>query len=879
MQTGNTPFKITILAVSLIFFFGCGTSRKTTSVNPEAESEKKVMKEPAVYKAEATKFFDLIHTRLEVSLDWANREMPATAEVTLKPHFYATNKLVLNARGMAIKEVKLVKGDKREEVAYVYRNDSIIITLDKVYERTDSVTVYVDYVARPETLPKGGSAAITEDKGLYFINADGSDPQKPKQLWTQGETQAASAWFPTIDWPNQRSTQEMYITVDTAYVTLSNGKLISSIVNAQNGTRTDYWRQDLPHAPYLFMMVVGDFAVVKDEWRGKEVSYYVEPEYEPYARDIFGHTPEMMEHFSKLLGVDYPWVKYSQIAVRDYVSGAMENTTATVHGEFLQNDRRGLLDGSYEEYISHELFHQWFGDLVTCESWSNLTLNESFATYGEYLWNEYKYGRDEADYGGQSDLNVYLREARNKQVNLVRFDFKKQEDMFDAHSYNKGGRILHMLRKYVGDEAFFASLKKYLSENKFATAEVPDLRIAMEKVTGEDLNWFFNQWYYDKGHPQLRIDYRYDELAGVVYVKVTQQQDLSKTPLYKLPVAIDIYTGNDVRREKVTITRMEEEFTFSVISKPLFVNFDGEKMLLCVKNDQHTNEEWISMYNKGPLYLDRFEAVSKLANTYVSNTAEAEIVERALADRHWNIRLLALKNVKNLVKGNPDGMKPKIILMAQKDSKSDVRSLALERLAEFYPNDETVDAVIRTALNDSSYNVMNTAMGLVLDAHKAEGFALLRKVETDENKRVRSMAADFYSIYGSDDNYSYMSDVYRQTQGFEKYEAAQNFGRFLLRCNPDLATEGIKLLSETGYHHPQWFVRLSAVRSLAEISKSYGKKSLRDDQGGTTQPGDSILEERVAMANEKVRKSAEEEVNAIKAQETDPNLKKIYNKD
>jgi aminopeptidase N len=871
----TSPVPLIYLA-TLTFLFSCASPKKVVETKP-ATPVKKVTTPTYPYRATATRAFDLIHTKLEVSFDWTLQQMPATAEITLKPHFYESNKLFLNARGMAIKEVKLVKGGVREEVPYEYRNDSICITLDKMYNRNDTITVYVDYVSRPEDLPTGGSSAITSDKGLYFINADNSDPLKPQQIWTQGETQAASVWFPTIDWPNQKSTQEIYITVDTAFVTLSNGRMLSSVVNSYNGTRTDYWRQDLPHAPYLFMMAIGKFAVVKDSWRGKEVSYYVEPEFGPYAKAIFGNTPEMMEFFSKLLGVDYVWDKYSQVVVRDYVSGAMENTSASLFGEFMQKDARGLLDGNNEDVISHEMIHQWFGDLVTCESWSNLVLNESFATYGEYLWNEYKYGADEADYSGQRDLMSYLREARGKQVDLVRFNYKKQEDMFDSHSYAKGGRVLHMLRSLIGDDAFFESLRIYLERYKFGTAEVHQLRLIMEEVTGTDLNWFFNQWFYSAGHPDLRIEYRFDEVLLKVFVKVKQQQDTDIAPIYRLPVAIDIYSGNDKFRKEIIITELEQEFSFNVTSKPDLVNFDAEKMLVATKNDLHSNPEWITMFHKAPKYLDRYESLNKLATNYVAGTPEADVVKKALSDPHWNIRLLALKNVKNLVKDDMDGMKKVLLKKAAADDKSDVRELAIERLMEFWPNDEEAGNQVRAALNDSSYNVMETALGLIIENNRMEGLSIVRALENDPNKNIAAMVSDFYALYGSDEQFDFMIATTQKAQGFDKYGAMQSFGKFLLRCSPPVAEKGLAELQQTGTHHEQWFVRLSAVQALAEIAKSYGKNQSTSNTTAT-QPGDDVLKQRTELLNENVRKKAAEIVETIKAQEKDENLIRIYSK-
>ena len=252
-----------------------------------------------IYRASNTKSNDIIHTKLEVKFDWANAWLFGKATIEIKPYFYPTNKLYLNARGMDLYKVQLLKDKTYTDLKYVYENDSIKIDLDKTYTRNDKYFVFIEYKSKPNDLKKGGSNAITSDKGLYFINPKGEDPNKMPQIWTQGETQSSSAWFPTIDSPNERMTNEIYITVDDKYTTLSNGLLSSQTKNA-DGSRTDYWKMDLPHAPYLVMMGIGEFKKVTDTpWKGKEVSYYVEKEYEPYAKAIFGNTAEMLEFFSK----------------------------------------------------------------------------------------------------------------------------------------------------------------------------------------------------------------------------------------------------------------------------------------------------------------------------------------------------------------------------------------------------------------------------------------------------------------------------------------------------------------------------------------------------------------------------------------------------
>ena len=421
-------------------FLGAIFSSNTISAQTETSGREKV------YRATHTKVTELKHTKLKVDFDYQKEQKNGEEWLTASPYFYATNELTLDAKGMLIHEVALDHNGKKSPLKYDYKDDVLKITLDKTYQKNQEYTVYIKYTSRPNEVKQEGSAAISDAKGLYFINAQGKDPDKPTQIWTQGETESSSAWFPTIDKSNQKTTQEIYMTVPDKYVTLSNG-IMKGSEKAGNGLRTDHWVMDKPHSTYLFFMGVGEYAIVKDKWKNIPVDYYIEKEYEPYAKQIYGNTPEMIEFFSKKLGYEYPWAKYAQISGRDYVSGAMENTTATLHGSAVLQKPGQLIDeNSWEDTIAHELFHHWFGDLVTAESWSNLTVNESFANYSEYLWNEYKYGKDQADYHQMTDVNMYIHNPGDFKKDLVRFDYASREDVFDLVTYQKGGGILHMLR-------------------------------------------------------------------------------------------------------------------------------------------------------------------------------------------------------------------------------------------------------------------------------------------------------------------------------------------------------------------------------------------------------------------------------------------------
>lgn len=856
-----------VIAVS-ITLSACGLSKKssgnadnnTAVVNLDTVQALAKAPEPEEYQASATRVNDLIHTKLDVSFDWGKQYLYGKATITAKPYFYPASTLALDARGMEIKEVALVtsepapvhanalvkpgtKGKPNEPAAvvtkkplkYTYESDVLTIDLGREYKNTEEYTVYIDYVSKPNELKsKGGSAAITDDKGLYFINPDGKEKNKPMEIWTQGETQSTSVWYPTIDRPNERQTQEIYMTVDKKYTTLANGELAFSTDNG-DGTRTDYWKSELPFAPYLSMMAVGEFAVVKDnKWRGKEVNYYVEKEFEPYAKAIFGNTPEMLEFFSNKLGVEYAWNKYSQVVVRDYVSGAMENVSATLHGEFMNSTDRDLLDGDHEDVVSHELFHQWFGDLVTCESWSNLPLNESFATYGEYLWIEHKYGRDEADLHSAQSRAGYLAEASRKQVDLIRFQYEDKEDMFDGHSYNKGGQVLHMLRTYVGDDAFFASLKLYLETNKYTSVEIHNLRLAFEKVTGEDLNWFFNQWFLSPGHPDLIIRTSYDAATKKEKVQIKQVQDFKKTPLFRIPMYVDVYGANAVaKRNRIIITKADETFEFDAAEKPLLVNVDAEKALLCTKDEIKTPQEWEFQYKNGPLYLDRAEALTELGKK-AKDSISTRVIIAALNDKLEDLRGDAIRMLKDIQPGHEKEVKEKLVSLAKNDPKASVRSAALEYLTDNY-TDSDLQSLYKNGLNDKAYSVLGASLAGIAKANAEEGMRLAKQYETEKSVSVLYSIADLYSKYGSDENSDFFVNAEDHFTGFDKIGYITTYAAFLKRAKKDeTVNKGVAI-----------FERIAKDEGISKWVAYYAKKSIKDLM--------TMYEDRESSASQKLK--------------------------
>ncbi len=770
------------------------------------------------YNPEATRHFQLLNTELKVRFDWEKKRMPGEAVLSLSPHFYPQKVVVLDAKGFDLH--KVARLDRADTLALAFSYDSLKlrITLDRTFTRHDTLQLFVRYTAKPSEHDSGGSAAITDDRGLYFINADGKNPYKPKQLWTQGETEASSCWFPTFDAPNAKTRQEIYITVDTAYTSISNGILVAQYENS-DGTRTDYWKIDQPHAPYLAAMVVGKFAKISTTWQGKEVSYYVEPAFAPYAERIFGRTPEMLTFFSEKFGYAYPWDKYAQVVVRDFVSGAMENTSVSVFMEEVQVDDRYLVDDNWDDIIAHELSHHWFGNLVTCESWANLPLNEAFATYAEYLWNEHKYGRTAADLVWKDHLESYLEEAETKREPLIRFRYTDREDMFDSHSYAKGGVILHYLRHIVGDEAFFESLNRYLVKHAYQTAEVHDLRIAFEEVTGQDLNWFFEQWFMQAGHPELYVKEEYEE--GTLRLFVTQQQDTRFSPLYRLPLAVDIWVAGKKERHTVEISERNHMFSFATAQAPDLVLLDAESVLPGVIDHIKTTEAFIRQYREADRIAAKFDAIEQLS-TGLEEMDVFPVLLAALEDPEPIIREFTADLLANYEGAKRKEVAGALEKRATSDKVSDVRAAALNALASL--GDYT--ALLEKALQDSSYLVNAYALYHLGKAKKDKALPTVERFEAYNNINIQSVVADFYSAFGISNKLPWFEEQLLRSSASVAPMLLNYLGSYLMNQPLDAQQKGVVLLSEYAKTAAQPTHRIAAFQSLMLLGDVAGVPAL-----------------------------------------------------
>jgi aminopeptidase N len=765
------------------------------------------------YQASATRSMDLVHMKLQLEFDWKSQQVKGLAQLFLTPYFYPQKMVVLDAQDFEVESVAISRGtDYFEGLNYRYDEKELQVYLPEELVPGDTVELVIYYVAFPEKNSGEGSAAITDTKGLYFIDPMDTIPGKPTMLWTQGETQHSSKWFPTIDRPNERLTHDIWLTVPDSMVSISNGRLIQQ-ESLGNGLRKDYWKMDLPHAPYLVAIAVGDFAKVTASHGDLPLGYYVEKGFEKGAAKVFASTPQMIGYFEKTLGVPFPWQKYDQIVVRDFVSGAMENTTASIFMEELLLDEREALDSEWDYIIAHELFHQWFGDLVTAESWSNLTLNEAFANYSEYMWNEKRYGQDQADLKLVVEKEGYFAEADAEPKELIRFNYADAEELFDAHSYNKGGLVLHMLRRQLGDAAFFKGLNLYLTQHAFQAVEAHDLRLAMEQVSGQDLNGFFNQWFFAKGHPELTVEVDYSKPENLL-IRFSQVQDLNEFPVFQLPITVSWYEGTVRETKTVQLTQAEQEIALEN-GNPISLVYVNEGQEILMKGNQVlSNAQYLRQFQESQLGVARYAALDSLVSREAAEELRV-VLPLTLEDSFAAIRERGL----SLLVGGDQWkealaeLEGKIYRLAEEDTDNKVRAGALEVLAEWNPSGYR-GAFTRLA-RDPSYLVAGAAlMGLARVTDPAVELSWMEAFERETNFRMSVGLAEYYlenKILGKG---PWFEQTFSKLSGEGLYYFMGYYGSYYMEVEVSQKEKALRQLFAVLEYNTKDFLRLGAFQTL-----------------------------------------------------------------
>lgn len=723
MQTLRSKWLITRLFCLMLVLAMCAPQLALAqSSGPQSQTQQAQPKLPPRNYI-PNRNYDTRHIKLDLRFDWEREQALGTATITFAPLTTNLQSVEFDAANMTFSSVKLASGTplKFEPDA---PKEKLRIVMDRVYQPSDLLTVVIAYNTNGVSKDTGIGGF---GRGLTFIKPSPDDPTRPKQIWSQGETEYNHYWFPCHDHPNDFATTEMIATVEKPMMVVSNGKLVETKTN-NDGTRTFHWKMEQPHASYLTSIVVGEYAAVEGSYAGIPVITYVYPNEVEEGKVAAARLPEMVKFFSEKTGVKYPYAKYAQTMTRDF-GGGMENITATTQTDSMIHDARTTLDRDWDGLQAHELAHQWFGDLVTCRTWADIWLNESFATYFQAMWDEHRLGRDAFLYlDVRNNQNAYFG-SWNQGIRrpIVTSNYANKDAVFDNYAYPRGAAVLHMLRRYLGEENWWRTINHYLMKYAHQPVQTEQFRIAIEETTGQPMDWFFEQWLYRMGHPVFNVTQSYDAAAQQVTLKVRQEQKpdpnsgYPQVGFFRALVEIEIETPGNKRVERVMVEPKEEQtFTFTVDSTPLLVNFDyGSTLIKELKFDKPT-DELVYQLTRDEDVAGRLWALGQLTARLSEkgiNAAERQKVASALGaalnnDKFWGVRV----DVATAIGGLPDTEIRASLLAATKDKDARVRTSAVGALAK--SKDPQLASVYLPLLNDQSYATIR-ASALALGETKA----------------------------------------------------------------------------------------------------------------------------------------------------------------
>jgi aminopeptidase N len=642
---------------------------------------------------------------LDLRVDLAKKTVDSKATISfrcVKP----TQTVSLDAVDFVVKHVAAKLGQKSIDPArFTSDGKKLIVDLGTRLQAGEAGTLEVAY-------------RVQEPKdGLHFFVPGKSDRETPLLVWSQGETSTNRYWIPCIDEPDQRQTTEIIVTVPEGFEAVSNGKLVQRQDNPAEKTVTFHWKQEIPHPSYLVTLVVGEFDVVRHEWEGIPVLYYVPKGHRAEAEPTYGRTPEMLAYFSQRFGVRYPWAKYAQVTCFQF-GGGMENTSATTMGERILCDQRSLLDRTSESIVSHELAHQWWGDMVTCRDWSHTWLNEGFASYAEALWDEHARGSDEYAYNMDRKAARAIRAGKERPVMDRRYT--NPQSMFDDRSYPKGAWIVHMLRNRLGDEAFWKGIQRYGTENQFHSVETCDLRRSLERATGRDLERFFYDWVERPGNPELDVATEY--LPDSQQARLTIKQTQAGEP-FEFPLKIVLTCAG--QKEPVVLNEMMTEKELNVrlsIPGPLErIDIDPDQAILMELKETKAHALWRAQLLESPSVSVRLRAVQHFAQSKA--TEDHELLARALdQERFWGVRIELATAL-----GNAKGPAAKqALLKGLKETDARVRRACVEGLGKLGADTE-VAATLKDILGkgDPSYAVEGAALTAYARQEQKDAVAII----------------------------------------------------------------------------------------------------------------------------------------------------------
>ncbi len=737
-----------------------------------------------------TRDYDLQHSRIALRFDLEQRKVTGDVTHSLAILREGTTKIEFDSVGLTIQSVLLNRSPAKFESTAA----KLIVPLRDAAHAGDKFDVEIRYEGKPT-------------KGLYFILPDKDDPNRPNQIWTQGESEDTRYYLPTYDYPNDRLTTETILTVPSSFLTVANGKLIS-VTDAGKNMKTWTWKEALPSSTYLITVVAGDLDEVKQSWRSIPVTYYAPKGRGNRLLVNYGHTPEMLEVFSKKLGVDYPWEKYSQAMVDDFVAGGMENSSATTNtsSSLRHPDLVPEYPTDADDLISHELGHQWFGDLVTCKDWGDIWLNEGFATFLETVWSEAHFPKDQAEYDRWSHSRSWFQMGSLFARPIVRFDFEDSSE-FDGNAYDKGGWVLYMLRHQIGEQAFYRGLRRYLEVNRGKNVVTSDLVKAMEETNYISLDRFFNEWVYGAGAPKFDLSYAYDDAKHHLTLRVKQTQKLDgRVGIFHVPVDVEVTTASGAHLYSVTTSKASETFGFPADSAPLMVLFDKGGHVLKSAEFHKERKEWIYQLKNATEFSDRAEAAVALGKMK-EEEAIAALSDAVNSDKAYGARNVAADALGRI--GTPAASKA-LLNALEHNEQPWVRYRIVASLGNFH-EPEVGERLERIAKEDRSYRARASALQAIAKTKSANAFATLSAAVAGESPDgfLRDAALRGFGALGDDKAVPLLREWTSPGKPTDSRTAAIASLAKLDKSNPGITAELASYLKE-----PHFTVRVATIVAL-----------------------------------------------------------------
>jgi len=671
-------------------------------------------------QSERSRSYDALHYLIRIRLDLDQKAFEGVTTVTASSFREGLSDCVLDAEEFTVTSVLSNDG---EPLAFDQTSKELTVHLPRPYKFGEEFSFTCFYHGRDPKI------------GLRFV-AETED--NPRIVYSDSFPENVHHWFPCYDYPNDKVTNEIVATVGQGLKVAANGRLVSVIEDKEAGTVTYHWSQDLPHSTYLIFLAAGPYVVVRDSYKTLPVNYWVYPQDVDKVGPTYSKTPKMVEFFNRVYGYDYPWQKYDQVSVPS--GGGAESTSATAMTHRIMVDEKGEPDFPAIRIVSHELAHQWWGDLITLRSWAHTWLNESFGTYSDYLYYRFDKGDDEGAVNLLGKLNAYLQEARTRYIRPIVSDrYDSPGEMFDSHTYPKGACVLHMLRSLLGDEPFFKTLSYFLHRYAFDAVDTADFIRSVKTVTGRNLDWFFDQWLFKPGHPVFEVRSAWDEAKKVVRLEVAQVQDFSRgIPVFRVPVSIKLVTPGKTDIRKIWVEKQEETFEFHLEEKPLLVRFDEDNVLIKEISFPKDLDELLYQLEHDDV-IGRMDAVQALVAFRDNPRTVAALTESLRSDPFWAVRKSALEALAQLeLKGGTATFK-----RACQDPDSQVRAAALVALGNLKgrADVEFYKGLFRT---DPSYRVQAEALTAIGKAGDPSTVPFLKKSAEVSSYRhmVRRAAED-----------------------------------------------------------------------------------------------------------------------------------------